>query len=130
MSSNEIEAEVFKAGEFIFFEGDEGRDFYIVETGEVEIFTKSKAGLRIDITTVKAGESFGEFALLEKTPRTATARALSDCALVRVSEEGYQQLLTELPVWAQSMLHSFAHRLKMMNERVKDLPQFVAVPKK
>ena len=130
MSTNEIQSELYKAGEFIFFEGDEGCDFYIVQSGEVEIFTKSKAGLRIDIMTVKEGESFGEFALLEKTPRTATARALTDCSVVRVSEEGYLQLLTELPVWAQSMLHSFAHRIKIMNERFRDLPQFIAVPKK
>jgi CRP-like cAMP-binding protein len=117
--------ENFKPGDYIFFEGDLDYHFYIVEKGEVRIFMKNKAGARIDVTTIREGESFGEFALLEKSPRSASAQALSDCTLIRVSEKGYNDLLSELPIWAAYMLKSFAFRLMQMNDRLKESPQFI-----
>ncbi|MGZ5278803.1 MAG: Crp/Fnr family transcriptional regulator [Pseudobdellovibrionaceae bacterium] len=123
--SADVIKETYKPGDFIFFEGDIDYHFYIVESGDVQIFTKNKSGGRVNIATISGGESFGEFALLEKQPRSASAQAMTDCTLIKVSEDGYQQLLSELPVWASSMLQSFAHRLKSMNERLKDSPQFL-----
>jgi CRP-like cAMP-binding protein len=123
--SSPISREVFRAGEFIFKEGDLAFDFFIVEEGEVEIFTVDLAGNRVPISSCKEGESFGEFALLDKTKRSASAIAKTAVIVNRVSEEGYNQLLSELPDWASSMLRSFASRLKSMNARLKDLPQFI-----
>lgn len=121
-----IKTEDYKAGDYIFFEGDIDFHFYIVQAGEVLIFTKNKNGQRIDIATVREGESFGEFALLDKQARSASAQALSDCTLVRVSEDGYEQLISELPTWAASMMKSFSRRLKQMNIKLKELPQFLS----
>lgn len=124
--SEAIKTEVYKPGDFIFFEGDIDFHFYIVQQGEVQIFTKNKSGQRVNIATVTEGESFGEFALLDKQPRSASAQALSECTLVRVSEEGYNQLLSEIPGWASSMLKSFSRRLKQMNLKLKESPQFLS----
>jgi CRP/FNR family cyclic AMP-dependent transcriptional regulator len=118
-----------KAGEYVFFEGDLDSDFYIIEEGQVEIFTKNKAGKRVTLVLVEEGESFGEFALLDRRPRSASAQAKTDCCVVRISEEAYQQLLGELPIWASSMLKSFARRLINMNAKLKDSMQFID-PKK
>lgn len=123
--SAEVIKETYKPGDYIFFEGDIDFHFYIIESGSVNIFTKNKLGHRIDIATVDEGESFGEFALLDKGPRSASAQAVTECTLIKISEAGYHQLLDELPVWASSMLKSFSQRLKSMNERLKDLPQFI-----
>jgi CRP-like cAMP-binding protein len=123
--SAEVVKEVYKPGDYIFFEGDIDFHFYIVQEGEIQIFTKDKKGQRINILKVSEGESFGEFALLDKQPRSASAQALTECTLIKVSEAGYLQLLTELPVWASSMLKSFSQRMKSMNEKLKDLPQFM-----
>jgi CRP-like cAMP-binding protein len=125
MSTSEIIKETYKPGDYIFFEGDLEHHFYIVETGKVQIFTKNKAGVRVDIAVVEEGESFGEFALLSKEPRSASAQAMTECTLVKVSDEGYQQLLAELPVWASCMLKSFAARLKNMNHLLQEAPQFL-----
>ena len=121
-----IKTEVYKPGDFIFFEGDIDFHFYIVQQGEVQIFTKNKNGQRVNIATVTEGESFGEFALLDKQPRSASAQAFTECTLVRVSEEGYNQLLSEIPGWASSMLKSFSRRLKQMNLKLKESPQFLS----
>lgn len=121
----DVVKEIYMPGDYIFFEGDIDFHFYIIEKGQIQIFTKNAAGHRLDIATVDEGESFGEFALLEKQPRSASAQAVTECWLIKVSERGYEQLLEELPVWASAMLKSFAARMKNMNEKLKDAPQFL-----
>lgn len=122
--AQDISRESFQAGQFIFLEGDRDFHFYIVEEGVVEIFTTAK-GKHLKIADVEAGESFGEFAMLEKAPRSASARALTSVELVKVSEKGFEELLAQIPGWASSMLKSFSQRLRNMNERLKESPQFL-----
>ena len=133
--TSEVQMESYRPGEFIFFEGDIDYHFYIIQEGQVQIFTKHLDGQRVDIATMEPGESFGEFALLDRAPRSASAQALTETKLVKVSEKGYQHLLSELPVWASSMLKNFSGRLKNMNAIIKGeldeqtqtaiLPQFL-----
>lgn len=120
-----VSREVVAPGKFIFLEGDQDFHFYIVEEGKVEIFSEA-GGKYIKITEVGPGESFGEFAMLIRAPRTASARALTEVHMVKVTEEGFNELLGQLPDWAGSMLRSFAQRLKDMTVRLKEQPQFVA----
>ena len=116
-----ITKEAFKAGEFIFFEGDIESHFYIIEAGEVLIFTKDKTGQKIEIAKLKSGETFGEFALIDKGARTASAQAITDCRMMKISSEGYEMMLNDLPTWASSMLTAFSSRLKQMNQSLKTL---------
>lgn len=128
-TSENIHREHYQKGEFIFFEGDIESHFYIIEKGEVQIFTKANTGKRINICTINEGESFGEFALLDNAPRSASAEAMSDVSLIKVSEQGYEQLLSELPLWASCMLKSFMSRLKNMNTLLKASDQFLNLKK-
>lgn len=116
-----ITKEAFKAGDFIFFEGDIESHFYIIEAGEVLIFTKDKTGQKIEIAKLKSGETFGEFALIDKGARTASAQAITDCRMMKISSEGYEMMLNDLPTWASSMLTAFSSRLKQMNQSLKAL---------
>ena len=116
-----ITKESFKAGEFIFFEGDIESHFYIIEAGEIIIFTKDKSGQKVEIARLKSGETFGEFALIDKGSRTASAQAVTDCTMMKISSEGYEMMLGDLPTWASSMLTSFSSRLKQMNQSLKEL---------
>jgi CRP-like cAMP-binding protein len=127
-SANDIIKETYSAGETIFFEGDLDSHFYIIESGEVQIFTKDKSGRRLNICKMGPGESFGEFALLSRQPRSASAEAISPVILIKVSEAGYEELLNDLPVWASSMLKSFIERFHNMNDILKNADQFI--PKK
>lgn len=114
--------ESYKPGDYIFFEGDIDYHFYIIDSGQVRIFTKNSEGQRVDIATLEDGESFGEFALLEKQARSASAQALTECNVIKVTEAGYEQLLSELPIWASSMLKSFARRMKHTNQLLQNIP--------
>ena len=114
-----ITKKTFNAGDYIFFEGDLETHFYIIESGSVKIFTKNKLGQRVEIAKFGAGETFGEFALIDKGARSASALAHTEVKVLQVSEEGYQTMLEDLPVWAASMLKSFMLRLKRMNDVLK-----------
>lgn len=121
ISKDAIQNEAFKKGQNIFAEDDESSCFYIVRSGVVQIFTKNINGNKVDIIEIHEGETFGEFALLDRRPRSASALALTDVELVKVTEEGYEHMLTELPLWAASMLRSFTRRLRVMNDRIRAL---------
>lgn len=125
-TSAAIVRETYSPNDYIFFEGDIESHFYIIESGKVQIFTKNKIGKRIDILTVEEGESFGEFALLDNKPRSASAQAISDVTLIKVSAQGYLELVKDLPVWASCMMKSFVVRLKKMTENMKSSDQFLA----
>ncbi len=115
-----ITKESFKADDFIFFEGDIEAHFYIIESGTVKIFSKNKSGQKVELAKLNPGETFGEFALIDKGARTASAQADTDCKLMKISEEGYNIMLNDLPLWASSMLESFSARLKTMNAQLKN----------
>lgn len=114
-----ISKESFKAGDFIFFEGDIETHFFIIESGEVSIFMKDKKGQKIEVARLSEGETFGEFALIDKGARTASAQAVTPVKAMRISSEGYEMMLNDLPLWASSMLRSFSGRLKQMNLNLK-----------
>lgn len=115
-----ITKESFNAGDYIFFEGDLEAHFYIIESGTVKIFTKNKQGEKVVLAKLGPGETFGEFALIDKGARTASAQADTNVKLMKISEEGYKIMLNDLPLWASSMLESFSNRLKSMNTTIKE----------
>ncbi len=121
----DIRKELYPIGDTIFKKGDLGQCFYIVEKGKVSIFDLTQDGKKVPIATIGEGEAFGEFALLDKKPRSATAQAASDVVLIKVSDKGYEQMLTELPGWATSMMLSFIERLRNMNTQLTEKHQFI-----
>src|SRR5712691_13182042 len=65
-------------GHTLFQAGDPGDSLFIVQSGQIELFIKDTAGQKIVLTTSEAGDMFGELAMLDSGPRTATAVALVD----------------------------------------------------
>lgn len=70
-----LHARTYHSGETLFLEGDIGRAVFILESGKVDITRLDDKGRPATIYTVKPGEFFGEMALLEQLPRTASAVA-------------------------------------------------------
>ena len=80
-------------GEFLFEEGEPGDAFYIVFRGAVEISKARSDGTEEKLAIRRKGDSFGEMALLNDAPRSATARAAEPTQLVSVSRDDFQELL-------------------------------------
>lgn len=80
------------AGEYVFEEGDRGDHFYILVRGSVELRKAGGDGPK-RLAVLKAGQAFGEMALLNQTPRSASAYALEDAYMLSVSRAAFSDVL-------------------------------------
>lgn len=98
---------VVSGGELVFREGDAGRDLYIVEEGQVELF---KGENDQEAVTLDVGDFFGEQSLLEGDPREVSARAVTTCRLLRLDMPTLEALLKHNPEAAILMLRQLGRR--------------------
>jgi CRP/FNR family transcriptional regulator, cyclic AMP receptor protein len=87
-------------------EGDRGREFFVLLTGEAEV---TKNGRRIN--TMKAGDFFGEIALVTQMPRTATVTATTDVRVLVITERDFNALLKRSPEVGRSVAEALAERV-------------------
>ena len=111
IGSEGVSTRHFKAGETIFNEGDAAAEVYVVWSGRVGI----QLGDRL-IDTLEANEIFGEMALIDDEPRSATAVALTEVALVPISEMQFLLLVTRKPAFALEVMRVLARRLRAANK--------------
>lgn len=109
----------FKAGDLLFVENDSSYHFFIIQEGQVEVFKTGAGGEKIPLAVVGDGTSIGELAMIDRMPRSATARALTEVRAVRISETAYERLLSELPDWAVAVMKALVERLRHTNEIVR-----------
>ena len=88
----ELERKIYAAGETIFESGDVGDCAYLIEKGSVEVVI-DQGGEEFRLSVLKKGELFGEVALIDHGPRTATVRALKKTVLIPFPRELVQGLL-------------------------------------
>ncbi|MFZ1152384.1 MAG: cyclic nucleotide-binding domain-containing protein [Xanthobacteraceae bacterium] len=105
-----VPARDFKAGDVIFRQGDPAQELFIIQSGEVEI----RLGNRV-LETLPQCSIFGEMALIDNTPRSATAIAASDAELVPVSEKQFLFLISNTPYFAINVMRITARRLRAAN---------------
>ena len=100
----------YPAGKSIMNEGDSGSSMYIVLDGRVGIFINGKA-----VESISTGGTFGEMALVDQSPRTASAVAETECALLAINRAALIALVKDEPAVGLTMLRSVAARLRHMN---------------
>jgi CRP-like cAMP-binding protein len=100
-----------EAGTTVFDEGDPGTEMYVVQSGSVEI-VKSVHGDEKLLSTLEKGDFFGEMSILEDVPRTARARAKTDCELVRIDQSTFDEMLRNNGEIAVRMLRKLSRRLR------------------
>ena len=116
---SELSEVVFEPGDFLFHEGDESFQFYVVLQGEIDVIKKDPDGQPAVLAIVTAGHSLGEFAMIDKQPRSASARARTRARATCISGEAYEHLLSELPEWAISVMRALVERLRKTNAIVR-----------
>lgn len=101
----------YAPGEIIFAEGDPGDKMYVIRSGEVEILID---GTVLEVLT--PGGIFGEMALIDGSPRVATARAKTACEVAPLSEKTFLFLVHETPFFAIAVMRTLVGRLRRMDE--------------
>jgi NADH dehydrogenase len=95
-SSSGIGQEHFEPGQDVFRQGDLGDRIYIILSGEADVIREDD-GLERTLARLKAGEYFGEMALLNKTTRTATVRCVSSMDALSLPKHEFTALAANLP---------------------------------
>jgi CRP-like cAMP-binding protein len=111
LTGNNIETKLIKAGDIIFREGDEARELFVVKSGEVRIQLGNRT-----LAELSANDVFGEMALIDNEPRSATALAVTDVELVAVSEKQFLFLVSQTPYFALKVMRVLAQRLRVTNK--------------
>jgi CRP-like cAMP-binding protein len=103
----------FKQGETIFKEGDPAIELYVIQSGHVEI----RRGNRL-LDTLDSHNIFGEMALIDSAPRSASAIALTDVILVPISEKQFLFLVSQTPFFALMVMRVLVRRLRAANSAI------------
>src|SRR6266536_3529247 len=117
----------FDRGHVLFKEGDEGDDMYIIQSGRVAIKKKVKDG-DTTLAVLEKGDFFGEMAILERLPRSATAEVVEEGDLIVISGETFGDMIKANPEIAVRMLRKQSIRLRETNKQLEQVMGGAAAP--
>ncbi len=103
----------------IFWIGDVGNDFFIVQHGNVGLTYPDENGKEMVLASLGPGQFFGEISLLDDGPRTATARAQSDCTLLALGRAQFLQFLQRHQTASVLIISVLGHRQRETLERLR-----------
>jgi CRP/FNR family transcriptional regulator, cyclic AMP receptor protein len=122
MTSPGFPVEKYKGGDVIFSEGAKGYSAYILKSGRVEV-SVMVAGEKVVLTTLEEKSVFGEMALvLEAHNRTATATALGDSEVVKISKDTFDKYMEDSPRLISVCLIATAGRLQETTTKASRIP--------
>ena len=101
---------VFKPNEIIFCEYEPGNDFYLIQEGQVKI-TKTVGSSIKTLDVLESGDIFGEMAILEEQPRSATAVCITEVRALNFNRANFELLMTKNPKLALRVLTIFSTRI-------------------
>ena len=110
-----LERRTYQAGTLIFAQGDRGSAMYIVDSGDVNIHLPGEASRRISLKDIARGEYFGELALFDEKPRSASALATTDAVLFELQRDTLAHYLERRPAAAMAILRTMSERLRETN---------------
>jgi CRP-like cAMP-binding protein len=101
------DAETVPAGTTIFTEGEPGERMYVVKSGEVSLTSNGR-----QLEKVEPGGLFGEMAVIDREPRSATAVAETDSEFVAIDKRRFWFLVQETPYFAEIVMKVMVNRLR------------------
>ena len=108
-------------GEVLFHRGDPGDALYVVESGRARVFTLDEAGRELTLNVMKPGEAFGEMALLDSRPRSASVAALGPTTLRYLLREDFLARVHTSPQLTNTVIRLVSERARHMTEYIEFL---------
>ena len=112
---------LFAAGAVVFREDDPGCDMFLIIQGAVEIRKATGSSSNKTLTVLGKGDLFGEMAIIEKKPRSATAVAIQPSKLLVLNEKLYESMLATNPDFARKMNRLLSERVRKANAIIQNL---------
>jgi CRP/FNR family transcriptional regulator, cyclic AMP receptor protein len=115
----------YKSGEPVFYQGDPGLGMFIIQEGEISIRISEREGDDKELALLTDGDFFGELALLDESPRSATALCKTDCSVIGFFRTDLMELIKENPDLGMKIVMKFAeilaHRLRKTDKDLSKL---------
>jgi CRP-like cAMP-binding protein len=111
----------FRRGTMIFHRDQAGDALYIVASGRVRLFVPAEGGEELTVDIAGPGEVFGELALLDGRPRSASAGAVEDTVTYTLDRETFKQALAAIPGLAAGVIELLSARLRHVTEYAESL---------
>jgi CRP-like cAMP-binding protein len=110
----------FEQGHVLFEEGHDGEEMYIIQSGKVAIKKKVKEG-DATLAVLEKGDFFGEMAVLERLPRSATAEVIEAGDLIVIAGDTFGDMIKANPEIAVRMLRKYSIRLRETNKQIEQI---------
>lgn len=112
----------YQPGDVIFYEGDPGQVLYVVGSGQVRIFVNGADGSETSVIVFgRPGEMFGELAVVDGLPRSATAVALYPTTLFLLSRENFRKHMQQCPQFALNFMQELTLRVRYNTRQMDSL---------
>jgi CRP/FNR family transcriptional regulator, cyclic AMP receptor protein len=108
----------YEAGEIVFREGAEGGTCYVVRSGIARAIREHPDGRSITLSHFAAGDIFGELAMFDDEPRSATVDVIEEAEVIAIPGRDVQRLMSEHAEIAVKLIAALAQRLRATNERL------------
>ena len=105
----------YEDGDLVVCQGETGNCMYIVQQGELEVVTE-KEGKMVSLRRLAAGDIFGEMALFEQEPRSATVRAVGGAQVLTVDKRTLLRRINEDPLVALNLIEDLCRRIRTLSE--------------
>jgi len=119
--ANALKRRTFAAGQTVFYQGDPGNVAYIIESGQVRIYVHGEDGREVSVILYGPGDIFGEMALLDRRPRSATATAMEDSVLLALNADDFHRHLRHSHQLALNLMLTLSTRLRETTEAIESL---------
>ena len=109
----------YRKSEVIFKEGSTGSEMYLIHSGKVLLSVRQSETQEVPLVVLNPGDFFGEMALVDDSPRSATASATDDnTELIVMDRARFLFLVRQQPEFALSLMHTLCRRLRDMDKRL------------
>jgi CRP-like cAMP-binding protein len=108
----------YESGQVVFHEGDEGDICYVVRFGQARAIREHSDGRSITLSHFGPGDIFGELAMFDHEPRSATVDVIEDSEVIAIPGRDVERLIAEHPEIALKLIAALAQRLRATNERL------------
>ena len=106
------------ANQILIQEGEKSSCVYWVQNGQL-VATKKRMAEDVVLGHIYSGELVGEISFLDKEPRTATVKAITDCDLIEIPNETIEAIFKTQPKWLEILVRTLAERLRKASARIK-----------
>ena len=117
----QLRRHTFKRGTMIFHKDQTGDALYVIESGRVRIFLPTESGTELTVEVSGPGDVFGELALLDGRPRSASAETLEDTTAFTLTREEFKAHLAATPQLAVALIELLSTRLRHVTEYAESL---------